>query len=412
MIFDALRRTEHRDAPEPSFDPLTGLPILTGSGMIGERGALALPAFFRAVSLKADLISTLPLYALEDGQRLTQQPDIIEQPDPNEDRTVTLMRLVTSLILRGNGFALLGGHDDLGFPRTGRAIATDWVSYQANRDGSFTMLVNGTPVAPHQLLHARGFALAGEPFGMSKVGLFRRTLGNVDMLEEFTGNYYRDNVTPSGVIKNTGEDLSVDEQKRLKAQWIAMQRGNREPVVLNRDIGYETIPMSADDAQFIETKIRSLTDVANMVGVPGYFIGAEQSSMTYSNVESEGLNLSKLYLRQELVSIERAFTALLPAGIEAKFDLDDLHRADTKTIFEQLNIGLTAGFMRKSEAREAAHLPVDDGTVVDGESIDPNLINAIVAAAQAGFDVPQLLAALNMPAVDFTPPALPTSTES
>lgn len=417
MIFDGLRPTEHRDEPEPqemSVDPLTGLPILTGGGLVGERGALALPAYYRAVRLKSDIISTLPLYAYDGDQRLDEddQPDIIRQPDPNEGRTVTLMRLASSLILRGNGFALLGGHDALGFPRVAKVIPTEWVSYRMERDGSFTMLVNGNPVERHQLLHVRGLVLAGEPFGLSNVAVFRRTLGNIDQLEQFTGNYYRDNATPSGVIKNTGEDLSPDEQTKLKRQWISMQRGNREPVVLNRDLDYATVPMSADDAQFIETKVRSLTDIANMVGVPGYFVGAEQSTMTYTNTGQEGLHLSKLYLRSEIAAVEEAFSALLPAGITARFDLDDLHRADQKTLVDTLAVSLNAGIHGKDEARQTLHLPARDSAVVDGESLDPNLLNAIVAAAKAGFDAKQLMAALNMPAVDFTPPANPTRTEA
>ena len=84
---------------------------------VSEHSALSIPAFWRAVSLKAGLVATFPLYAYDASGKLEQQPLLLEQPDPTEDFTTTVIQLVTSLILCGNAFAILGYFDSLGYPR-------------------------------------------------------------------------------------------------------------------------------------------------------------------------------------------------------------------------------------------------------------------------------------------------------
>ena len=47
----------------------------------------------------------------ERGNRITQTPAVLEQPDPNEDRSVTLHKLVQSLWWEGNGYGDVTFHD-------------------------------------------------------------------------------------------------------------------------------------------------------------------------------------------------------------------------------------------------------------------------------------------------------------
>ena len=409
MLFDDFRRTPEPVEEQRDSSDLDDLFVGGGvaGGYISERGSLALPAFYRAVKLKSDIISTLPLYAFDGTERMDVQPLVIEQPDPDEDVTVTIARLVTSLNLRGNAFALTSSTDELGYARSLRVIPTDWVSYETLPDGTYRYLLQGKPISADQLVHLRGFVLAGEPFGLSPVSVFRRALSNVAAQESFAGKFWTDNGAPTGIIKNTGDDLAPDEIKALKAQWIAMMRASREPVVLNRDLDYSTVELTNSDSQFLESRTFSRQDIANMVGVPGVFVGAETSSMTYENVETQGHDLAKIWLRSELVAVERAFSALMPPGIVAKFDLDDLLRADSKTRYETYKVGLDSGVLTKDEARQHEGMSPLDRSEVDGESIDPNLLNAVGNLMDKGFDPAALLKALGLPEVPFTKPEPP-----
>jgi HK97 family phage portal protein len=264
----------------------------------------------------------------------------------------------------------------------------------------------GEPVDDHEILHIRGLTLPGEVFGLGCVEIHRRALGNMSAVEDFAGNFWRDNASPAAVLKNSGNDLSANEAAEFKAQWISMMRGNREPVVLNKDIDYVPIPLSNNDSQFLETRVHGLTDVANIVGIPGYFIGAEASSMTYSNISEESLNLVKLHLRAEIVAVERAFTSLMPEGIKAKFNLDDLLRADTKSRYETYDIALKAGWRTKDEVRVAEGLPLLPPTQA---AIDSTLVYAAVAMINAGAEASDVLEAFGIPEIKFDPSRLPSN---
>ena len=333
---------------------------------VGEHTALSIPAFFRAVSLKANTIATLPLHAYDTDGKLEVQPLLLVQPDPAEDRVTTLTQLLTSLILRGNAFAILG-FDELGFAQVIKPVHPDNVAW----DPALNAYRIGNEIYdPSEILHIKGTTLAGEIFGMGCVELCRRALDHAIRVEEYGRRYFSDNATPSAVIKVSRANTSREDLLALKESWLAAQRGNREPIVLTPDIDFAPLSISNEESQFLQTRIHTLTDVANIVGVPGYFIGAQGSSNTYSNVEQEGLNLLKYYLNLELSAIERAFTALLPEGITAKFNVDALLRVDSYQRAQTLQISMQ--WRTINEIRALENLPpVPNGDVLANMPASP-----------------------------------------
>ncbi len=89
-----------------------------------------------------------------------------------------------------------------------------------------------------------------------------------------------------------------------------------------------------------------------MIGLPAYYLGAPNSSRTYSNVSEENLQLVRWSLLPYVQRIESSFTELLPRGQYAKMNLDALLRPDTKTRYETHKIALDSGFLTVDEVRE------------------------------------------------------------
>ena len=87
-----------------------------------------------------------------------------------------------------------------------------------------------------------------------------------------------------------------------------------------------------------------------MLGLPGYYLGAPNSSRTYSNVEQEQLQFLR-GITPLLTRIESAFTDLLPRGQYAKFNTDALLRSDTLTRYQAHKIALETGFLTVDEVR-------------------------------------------------------------
>ena len=89
-----------------------------------------------------------------------------------------------------------------------------------------------------------------------------------------------------------------------------------------------------------------------MIGLPAYYLGAPNSSRTYSNVSEENLQLVRWTLLPWIQRIESKMTEYLPRGQVAKMNVDALLRPDTKSRYEAHEIALRAGFLTLDEVRE------------------------------------------------------------
>jgi len=97
--------------------------------------------------------------------------------------------------------------------------------------------------------------------------------------------------------------------------------------------------------------------MALIFGLPSSFLGADQASRTYSNVQEEAINLIKFSLGGHLARFEQALTQLLPRGTWVKANLDSILRSDTKTRYEAHAIALGSKFLTVDEVRELEDRP-------------------------------------------------------
>jgi HK97 family phage portal protein len=163
---------------------------------------------------------------------------------------------------------------------------------------------------------------------------------------------------PSYKIKSSNPDLTEEEANLLKLRWMESYGGkSRIPAVLNATTDVEPLSANANDSQLVEARNQAVSDAANIVGVPGNFIGAPNTSRTYSNIEAQGLEFLRTSIAPLTHRIEAAFTDYLPRGQVAKFNYDSLLRADTYTRYQAHKLALDAGFLTVDEIRELEDLP-------------------------------------------------------
>jgi HK97 family phage portal protein len=140
---------------------------------------------------------------------------------------------------------------------------------------------------------------------------------------------------------------------------------SREPAVLNESTKFEPISDNAGDAQLVESRTFDLTEIANMLGLPAYYLGAPNSSRTYSNIENEQQQLLRFSLAPWMIRFEQAFSDLLPRGQVAKFNVDAFLRTDTLTRYQAHKIGIEGGFLTPDEARALEDLQPIEQTELD-----------------------------------------------
>ena len=351
-MFKALRRSApdvERVAGElPNFWPQFN----RSTAFAGGRNPMAIPAFYRGLAHRVSLISTLPLRGEVDGETVGVPIELLDRPDPAEDRQTTLARMEASLILRGEYVCVLGQFDTDGFPRALKVV--DPCCAKLEDDGSW--MIGDRRFPAHQILHSVPMALPGETRGVSVVELFKRTFTGEIAAQDFQSNFYLDGGQPTTVLVNSDPDATPEDIQEMLTRYLSkVAGGRREPIALPSTIEVKTMGLTNQDSQFLESRQFAVTDMANIVGVPPYFIGAPGSSSIYSNLTDQRRDLLDVYLRGDLYAIERGLTSLLPDGLVAKFDPNSFLRMDPKATAETLTI--RSQWMTTDEIRAVEGLP-------------------------------------------------------
>lgn len=330
--------------------------------------ALGVPAIYRGVTLIADAIGALGLHSYRNGRIVKPTPQILVRPNPQETRIETISAMAASLILDGNYIAVLGERGANGLPDFFYPVAIDRVNL--NRvDGRIVYRIDEQVYEADDILHIKNFALPGEFFGRGIVETQKQAIGKEIAINEYASRYFDGGVNPTAVIKSGNPDLTQEEADALKTAWLSMYSGrNRQPAVLNSTTDFEILSSNAQESQLIEAQIQGLTEAANILGLPAYYLGAPNSSRTYANVEQENLQLVRWSIQPIAERIEQALSDLLVRGQTAKFNYDTLLRTDTLSRYQAHAVGLTNGFLTVDEVRDMENRDPIQG--IDEEPID------------------------------------------
>jgi len=333
---------------------------LTGPLNVNDGTSLSVPAAYRAVQVLSDAIATLPLKAVRNGQVIADTPQLLRRPDPQESRIDTIAALVTSLLMHGNAYALIGNRDRLGFATSLTVLAPPAVSVMQEA-GAVVYKVGGHSFDSSEIMHIRGLTLPGSLTGLGPLAVQRRSLGLAIAGEEYSSELFVGGSMPSGVLHVEGE-LNKTEAEALKNGFVAAHGGRqRTPAVLSGGVKYDALGWSSADLELLESRKYNAQAIATIFGVPGHLIGIAQSdSMTYSNVQQDSISFVRWSIQPWASRVEAALTELLPRGQEAKFNMGGLMRADMQTRYQAHAVALSSGFMTVDEVRALEDLEALD----------------------------------------------------
>lgn len=349
------RRGEPQRRSGDSLMPIGWYSNTFAGTTVNDTSVLGVAAAWRCINLLADSVARLPLHGWRKGVKLDTTPSLLAKPNAEQTPYETFFSVMTSLVLRGNAYLLPFDYDQLGYPRQVLVLHPDRVGIR--REGGeiiYTVVgPDGTSTVLHQseVLHLKGFVFPGALTGVGVIESQREGIGHAIALQEYGARFYAEGAVPTGIISMEETPLP-EEREALAKQWLAMHGARqRTPAVLT-GATYQPISFTPEDSQFLQSRQFSLAEVALMFGVPGHFVGAPGSSMTYSNVEQESLNFVQWALAPWLMRIEQAFSTLLPRGTDAKFNIDALLRTDTLARYQAHAIALSNGFLTLDEVRE------------------------------------------------------------
>jgi len=343
----------------------------TSSGIhINETVALGIPAVYACIRVLTEAIAALPLITyerFENGDRerargFSLYRILHDQPNPLMTSFELRELLVGHLCLRGNAYCFI--ERDAGEVAALWPLHPDRVTvelsgreliYKHQNDG------NEKTYAMADILHIRGLSSDGI-VGYSPLALLRDAFGYSKAVQEYSSSYFKNDASPGGILSTPGA-LSPQAVANLRNAWTEGHQGkgrHHRVAILDNDLKWQSIGVSPQDSQLIESLKFSVVEIARVFRVPLNLVMDYERS-TYSNVTEQNRSFLTHTLQPWLSRIEQAMgKSLLTEAEKERYFIEHLTqgflKADTKERFESYKIAIDAGFLTVDEVRQLENM--------------------------------------------------------
>jgi HK97 family phage portal protein len=381
---------------DPNITALLSDPPATSSGVaVTEASALRFPPVWAAVQCIAGDVASLPFFHYRrrpDGGKERYSDSKLykvlhDEMNPEMSAMVGRETLTSHVLLWGNGYAEIL-RNDLGQVVALYPIEPSRVMPERSESGAIVYRVlkgDGTEVrvAAERILHLVGLGFNGL-MGYSPIAMMRESLGAGLAAERLGGQVMQRGAKYSGFFEHP-RTLGATAHANLKQSMATDLPGTYR--ILEEGMTYKAGSMPLRDAQFIELKKFSVTDVARIFGIPPHKLG-DLERATFSNVESQQLDYVISTLRRWLVRWEQECNRKLIAPLEKRQQfcehlVDGLLRGDIQSRYTAYSQGINNGFLSSNDIRGFENLdPIDGGDtyLVQGAMVPLARLNDLVDA--------------------------------
>lgn len=335
---------------------------------VSAANAEQLLTVYGCVRFIADGIATLPVDVFSGtGGTATEvtPPGWVEQPTVDLDRVSWTTQVLWSLLISGNAFLHVrrppGGPISEIVPLDPALVAVDRVN------GRKTYRINGTPATGMEILHIPGVMKPGTDVGLSPVEAARQSIGQGMAAQEYAARLFGSGMSLAGVIESPGPLPPPPAPGSAEgiAKAAMRRHGGKSkahlPLVLEGGATWKQTEVTPEQAQFLQTRQYTSAEIAAemfLIDPTEFGLSMDKgSSITYANLEQRNARKVTVTFLPWIIRIERALSSLLPRPRFYKINVGGLLRGDMKTRYESHQIGITAGFLLKSEARAYEDLP-------------------------------------------------------
>ncbi len=359
------------DSPDRWFGIGEGGMSNAGRGVTPDL-AMRLSAVYACVNLLSKTVASLPLrmYRYDSVKKSSfeapEHPlnDLIEH-QPNKWQTAWDFRamMMMHLSLRGNAYAEIKA-GPRGFADRLEPIHPDRVLVERLDDGSLRYRVSDPKsglriLLQDEIFHLRSAVAPSGLVGISPVTYARETIGLGLAAEEHGARMFSNGARPSGIIQIKNE-LSDAAFERFKAQWSQTYSGlgnSMKTPILEDGAEFKPISLTNEDAQFLATREFQIEEIARWFDVPLVML----HHMTKTSSWGTGVEAIMLaFVRNNLMPWLKCWTQairrdliLAPGIYEARFDVEELQRGDSKALSEFFSKLVLNGIITRNEAREA-----------------------------------------------------------
>lgn len=313
-----------------------------GSGVpVSEGTAMGLTAYLRAISLISSSLAGLPIRVFYRGSRMrVYQRTVLDNPTSDQTPFEFWQTWYMHQLSWGNAYGRKL-RDGAGTVRRIDIIHPSRVTVRKTSEGK-VFEVRGDNDRTEVL---SSFDVAHLPFlspdgqmGLSPLQACRTTLGAALAAERVTESFFRNGTKLSGIVK-TDAQLTEPQATAIKSRWRQLFAGpdrSGEVAVLDSGATFTPLSLPPEDAQLLQSRSFSVSEIARMFGVPSHFLNDQEKATAWgSGIESMGIGYVVYTLLPRVKSTEQRITReLLPGGWdsgawEARIDLKGLLQGDS-----------------------------------------------------------------------------------
>ena len=360
------------------------------SSVYNKYSSRNISAVFRATELISDSIAILPIKVKVTNQNHKEELEnhplnlVFENKYGLLTRYNFIKLLIQSVILKGNGFAYIDRADD-GTVKALRFLEDDDVNifYKKGKEDSLYYTCNYIKgkIEPINMIHLIKNSDDGVN-GISLLSYASRSIKVANSTENSANNFFESGCNLSGVLTVQGQ-LTDKQKNDIRTSWnSAYTNGGSGLAILQGNMEYKPIQLSASDSQLLESRSYNVQDIARFFGINPILLG-DLSHSSYSTLEAAQQEFLLHTLQPYIIMVEEEFTRKLtkPSERNIVINLDEtaILKTDKAALANYYGTLLQNGVLCVNEVRkELGFSPIDGGDkhLIAYSDINQNTINS------------------------------------
>lgn len=339
-------------------------------------GALQISTIWACVSLRANLIASLPFfsYKTKNGEKSIDRKSrlysiLSESPNSRMTPFEFWRSMLMNYDLRGNAYARID-RDENGEAYAMWPMPADQVEVLVLEDASTVYKYSfGNDVAvlsESNVLHLKN--LGNGTIGLSKLAFMSATTDESQKAQAHASKIFGTGGKPTGILM-LDKVLDEEQRKNMRSNFAGMSEGNSSRLyLLEASMKYQQLSISPIDQQLLETRKYNTEEICRWFDVPAVLVN-HPGVVQYGNTDVVEDIFYKTIIMPMIENFEQAFRKrVMTAGQRAagacEFSMDALLRGSATKRADIYAKGLQNGWISRAEVRQMEGWPRVEGSDV------------------------------------------------
>jgi HK97 family phage portal protein len=361
---------ERRSATSNSYAAAFGIRPTASGQYVNATLAENLAAVSACIGAISSAMASLPAYVYRVGAvGRTEVPNhpvarLLRRPNGNQTWPDWMEWTMGQVLAHGNAISAVE-YDGAGQPTALVPIHWGNVSVSVLPSGRLAYDVVqyvapwGGTGKPRRLLDGEVFHLRDRSddglIGRSRISRAPDVIGNAMALQEYSGNAWRNGVTPSGALEMPGS-LGNEQFNRLRQMFEERHAGTsnaRQVLILDNGAAWKPMSVSPEDAEILSSRKYGAIELARLFQVPPPIIQAYENN-AFTSAQQASLWFAQLTLAPWATKVQAEFSrSVFGEGDHSlEIDLSGLMRGDYEARWKANVAAVAGGILSADEVRE------------------------------------------------------------